>query len=68
MRCAFPQDYESRRDMIDKYLNEDFTVDWSSTSLAAAADLFAEALRKKFPEMHSTSAQGLANRFAYSWR
>jgi len=57
-----------RRTMIDKYLTEDFTVDWSSTSLAAAGDLFAENLRRKFPELDSTSARGLANRFTYSWR
>ena len=68
LRSAFREDHELRRAMIDKYLAEDFTVDWSSTSLATAGDLFAEALRRKFPELDSTSARGLANRFTYSWR
>jgi hypothetical protein len=68
LRSAFPEDYESRRAMIDKYLAEDSTVEWSATSLVAAGDLFAEALRRKFPELDSTSARGLANRFTYTWR
>jgi hypothetical protein len=68
LRGAFPEDHESRRALIDKYLMEDFVVDWSSTSLAAAGDLFTAALRRKFPELDSRSARGLASRFTYTWR
>ena len=65
---AFPKDYELRRVMIDKYLAEDFGLQFSSPSLSEAAHLFAERLRAKYPELDSISCAGLANRFAYSWK
>lgn len=68
LRRAFPNDYDSVRKMLCPYLDADVVVDWSSTSLAAAADLFAQDIRSKHPELDCISAKGLASRFTYSWR
>ena len=70
LRRAFPHDYAALRRTIQKYLDAEaqFTVDWDQHSLQSAADLFANILRQRHPELDSVSARGLASRFAFAWK
>jgi hypothetical protein len=70
LRRAYPLRYRSARIAVEGYLGEadDFGYPSDAPSLSAAAEVFAESLRRKLPELDAVTVQCLANRFAYGWR
>jgi hypothetical protein len=68
LRRAFPADHEEKRQLVARYLKADRTPDWSKNDLIRERDLFAETLRKEFPELDEIIVKSLANRFAFGWR
>ena len=65
---AYPVDHVQKRRLIERYLAEWQTPDWSKQDLIQAGDAFADILRKKFPELETVIVRALANRFTFSWR
>jgi hypothetical protein len=70
LRRAYPFRHRSARSAVDGYLREasDFDYPIDAPSLSAAADMFAEAMRHRFPELDAVTVRCLASRFAYNWK
>ncbi len=68
LKLAFPRDWEQRLEAIGPYLKVDHRPDWSLHDLTEEGEIFAEILRKRFPELDDISVKALANRFTYGWK
>ena len=68
LKQAFPRDWERMLVAIEPYLGVDHRPDWSLHDLIEEGEIFAEILRKRFPELDDISVKALANRFTYGWK
>jgi hypothetical protein len=65
---AYPADHVLKKKLIGRYLDEPHTPDWPKHDLVREGDVFADLLKKKFPDLEDTVIRSLANRFTFDWR
>jgi len=70
LRAAFPIDFTSARESIEKYLQfPDYPpTEWASNDLAVAQGIYEQRLARAFPELSARAINALACRWSYSWR
>ena len=68
MQSHFQDQYQAAMDLIQKYLDYDFLVDWGKHDLKSASELFRKQVVEAFPELVPRVAQSLSCRFTYGWR
>jgi hypothetical protein len=70
LRKAFPRDFDSVRESIEKYLKfPDYPpTEWTTNDLAAAQGIYEQRLAQAFPELSARAVNALACRWSYSWR
>lgn len=69
MKQAFPNDHDAKMVLIAKYLEAEHppTV-WEKVGLAEEAEVFADKLANRFPELDAVAVRALANRWSFGWK
>ncbi|MCM8538707.1 MAG: hypothetical protein NE328_00375 [Lentisphaeraceae bacterium] len=68
MKSEYKSNAENRLSDIKKYLDFNFTPNWSKCDLNQAGDAFAAAAKEEFPELEDFVTKALGNRFTYAHR
>ena len=70
LRAAFPIDFTSARESIEKYLQfPDYPpTEWASNDLALAQGIYEQRLAHAFPELSARAINALACRWSYRWK
>jgi hypothetical protein len=65
---AYPADHAEKKKLIERYLAQSHAPEWSKRDLIQEGEVFAHALKKKFPELDDVVVSSLTNRFTFNWR